>query len=68
VRFSKSFEFRCDYWYCNHPECPAGLTGHHDQSQAEAEAHVRESGHEARVVKTRELILRPAELAEVSHA
>jgi hypothetical protein len=65
MRLARRIEPKVDYWYCNEAKCPAGLTGHHNLSEAEATAHVQESGHEARVVKTRELILRPAELAEV---
>jgi hypothetical protein len=65
MKLSRRYQVKVDYWYCNQPECPAGLTGHHNLSEAEATAHVQETGHEARVVRTRELILRPAELAEV---
>jgi hypothetical protein len=66
VKLSRRFQVKVDYWYCAEKGCPAGLTGHHNLSEAEATAHVSESGHEARVVKTRELILRPAEVAEVA--
>jgi hypothetical protein len=66
VKLSRRFQVKVDYWYCCEPKCPAGLTGHHNLSEAEATAHVQESGHEARVVKTRELILRPAELQAAS--
>jgi len=65
MRLSRRYQAKVDYWYCNHPKCPAGLTGHHNLSEAEATEHVHATGHEARVVKTRELILRPAEFEAV---
>lgn len=62
MKLSRRYQPRCDYWYCARGDCPEGLTGSHERSEAEARAHVEQTGHEARVVKTAEIILRPAEL------
>jgi hypothetical protein len=59
MRLTRRVEYKVDYWYCNESGCPEGLTGHHNLSEAEAEAHANESGHEARLVKTREVVIRP---------
>jgi hypothetical protein len=59
---------RCPWSDPDDPQVAGSLAGLGVSVEQAARAHVDRTGHRVRLVRTQEVILRPRELAEVSHA
>jgi hypothetical protein len=70
MKMQRRHQVRAPYAYCADETCDwTDATGRYPVIvEAQAAAHVEQTGHECRVVTSRETILRPAQLQAVTRA